>query len=122
MDRTTIERAGQLIKMGYNYHDSDKLRQSSYKGNIKLVTDAMKEIYSNVLCIRAYKLSKAMVELHDDTVIEKSMTASEIRSYMYETSLLILSDAKSLECTIDDDELNDAINFTIFEQTGEDYE
>jgi len=119
MDRTTIKQAGELIKIGYSYHDEEKLYNEGYKGNVHGAVLAMQRIFANVMNVRMYNLSNAVVNYYDNIDLTPSMTLSEMRSYMHETSILMLRDGRGLDEDIDQHELEFAIGYTIFEETGE---
>lgn len=112
MDRKIIQVAHELIKNGYSFHDGDKLRDLGYT-NTELIT-AMEDIFSNVIFIRMYNLSNATVKYYSKAK-NPPMTLTEIRSYMYQTSLLMLCDGNGLNESIGNDELDYAVSYLIYE-------
>lgn len=112
MDRETITQAKKLIMDGYSYHDGDTLRRKGYT-DPEILT-AMESIYAHVVMIRFYNMSNAVVKYYAKHP-QPPMTLSEIRSYMYETSQVMLSEGIGLSRAISAEEIEYAANYTIFE-------
>lgn len=114
MNKEIIEKAGELIKMGYSHHDRFLLVTEGYTCDIEEVIKAMEAIEANVIMIRMYNVSNATVKWYSHCP-NPPMTLSELRSYLYETSRLMLNDGNGLADDIDESELDYAIKFTIYE-------
>lgn len=112
MNREIITQAKELIKKGYSFHDKDALCRKGYTN--PEILDAMEDIFKNIILIRFYNLSNAVVKYYEKHP-NAPMTLSEIRGNMYETSQLMLSDGYGLPVYVSEDEFDYAVNFTIFE-------
>ena len=112
MNKEIINQAKALIKQGYSHHNKDEIRRKGYTN--PEILDAMESIFKHVILIRFYNLSNAVVKYYEKHP-NAPMTLSEIRGNMYETSQLMLADGYGLEVLVSEDELDYAVNFTIFE-------
>lgn len=112
MDSEIITQAKNLIMHGYSHHDGNMLRTQGY--NKPEVLTAMESIYNHVIMIRFYNLSNAVVKYYEKQP-HPPMSLSEIRSYMYETSQLMLSEGIGLSHVISAEEIEFAANYLIFE-------
>lgn len=112
MNREHIKQAEKLIRRGFSHHDDDKVMKLT--GNDTEVVEAMELIFDNVIMIRMYNMSGAVVKYYSKAP-EPPMSISEMRAYMRETSQLMLSDGYGLSHCIDNSELEYAVKYLIFE-------
>lgn len=112
MTTEDIKQAERLIREGFSYHDADKVRKLT--GTDTDVVEAMEFIFENVILIRMYNLSNAVVKKYAHHP-HPPMTISEIRGYMNDISRLMLSDGHGLSHCIDLAELEYAANYLIYE-------
>lgn len=112
MNREHIKQAEKMIKAGFSHHDDDKVRKLT--GNDTEVVEAMELIFGNVIMIRMYNMSNAVIKYYSSYPYPP-MSISEMRGYMYETSQLMLSDGYGLTHCIDNSELEYAVNYLIYE-------
>lgn len=109
--KNTIKTAHELVKKGFSFYDTDKLHKLGYTDE---VIASIEDIFASVMCIRMYNISNATVKFYCK-VENPPMTLSEIRTYMYETSQLMLSGGHGLINCIGTDELDYATNYLLYE-------
>lgn len=104
-----IQVAGKYIQLGANLEDIEDSNVKKY----------MKKIAANAVCIGLYNFNHFVISNiseGDFTSIKKNW--SEARNDLIRCLAIIDNDGEELKDILGVEEINEAINYTIFEQTG----